>query len=86
MGGGAGERVRWVGDPSRSYVVSAPADQDASQLYYSYHIMAGGGGVVASPGRITAVLIHNGGNLYCTVPGEGGIRAGARLLTMRMGY
>ena len=48
MGGGAGERVRWVGDPSRSYVVSAPADQDASQLYYSYHIMAGGGG-----GRIT---------------------------------
>ena len=23
---------------------SAPADQDASQLYYSYRIMAGGGG------------------------------------------
>ena len=32
--GGGG--VRWEGDPSRSYAVSAPADQDASQLYYSF--------------------------------------------------
>ena len=32
------------GDPSRSYAVSAPADRDASQLYYSYRIIKGGGG------------------------------------------
>ena len=49
MGGGpgTGERVRWgvwEGVPSRSYAVSAPADQDASQLYYSYRIIKGGGG------------------------------------------
>ena len=31
------------GDPSRSYAVSAPADRDASQLYYSYRIIKGGG-------------------------------------------
>ena len=37
-GGGGG------GDPSRSYAVSAPADRDASQLYYSYRIIKGGGG------------------------------------------
>ena len=30
------------GDPSRSYAVSAPADRDASQLYYSYRIIKGG--------------------------------------------
>ena len=30
-------------DPSRSYAVSAPADQDASQLYYSFCITSGGG-------------------------------------------
>ena len=35
-GGGGGE-----GDPSRSYAVSAPADRDASQLYYSYRIIRG---------------------------------------------
>ena len=29
------------GDPSRSYAVSAPADRDASQLYYSYRIIKG---------------------------------------------
>ena len=29
---------------SRSYAVSAPADRDASQLYYSYRIIKGGGG------------------------------------------
>ena len=33
-----------AGDPSRSYAVSAPADQDASQLYYSFRITSGGGG------------------------------------------
>ena len=38
-GGGGVER-----EISRSYAVSAPADQDASQLYYSYHIIRGGGG------------------------------------------
>ena len=43
-GGGAGERERWGGDPSRHYAVSAPADQDASQLYYSFRIIRGGGG------------------------------------------
>ena len=32
------------GGLSRSYAVSAPADQDASQLYYSYRIIKGGGG------------------------------------------
>ena len=32
------------GDPSRSYAVSAPADRDASRLYYSYRIIKGGGG------------------------------------------
>ena len=32
------------GDPSHSYAVSAPADRDASQLYYSYRIIKGGGG------------------------------------------
>ena len=37
-GGGGVER-----EISRSYAVSAPADQDASQLYYSYHIIRGGG-------------------------------------------
>ena len=37
-GGGGG------GDPSRSYAVSAPADRDASQLYYSYRIIKRGGG------------------------------------------
>ena len=31
-------------DPSRSYAVSAPADRDASRLYYSYRIIEGGGG------------------------------------------
>ena len=41
--GGGGEGVRWEGDPSRSYAVSAPADQDASQLYYSFCIIWGGG-------------------------------------------
>ena len=30
-------------DPSRSYAVSAPADRDASQIYYSYRIIKGGG-------------------------------------------
>ena len=33
-----------LGDPSRSYAVSAPADRDASQLCYSYRIIKGGGG------------------------------------------
>ena len=41
--GGVGERERWEGEPSRSYAVSAPADQDASQLYYSFRIIRGGG-------------------------------------------
>ena len=36
--------LRGGGDPSRSYAVSAPADRDASQLYYSYRIIKGGGG------------------------------------------
>ena len=36
--------MRWEGDHSRSYAVSAPADQDASQLYYSYRIIKRGGG------------------------------------------
>ena len=44
-GGGGG------GDPSRSYAVSAPADRDASQLYYSYRIIKGGG----DPSRSYAV-------------------------------
>ena len=34
----------WEGDPSRSYAVSAPADRDASQLYYSYRILSAGRG------------------------------------------
>ena len=33
-----------LGDPSRSYAVSAPADRDASPLCYSYRIIKGGGG------------------------------------------
>ena len=37
-GGGGGGGVR-----SRSYAVSAPADRDASQLYYSYIIISVGG-------------------------------------------
>ena len=36
-GGGGG------GVLSRSYAVSAPADRDASQLYYSYLIISVGG-------------------------------------------
>ena len=36
------EMVRWEGEPSRTYAVSAPADQDASQLYYSYRIISEG--------------------------------------------
>ena len=43
-----GERVRWVGEREilvvYSYAVSAPADQDASQLYYSCRIIRGAGG------------------------------------------
>ena len=45
MGGGGAE------DPSRSYAVSAPADRDASQLYYSYRSIKGGG----DPSRSYAV-------------------------------
>ena len=37
LGGGGG------GVLSRSYAVSAPADRDASQLYYSYLIISIGG-------------------------------------------
>ena len=44
-GGVAGKRERWEGDPSRSYTVSASADQDASQLYCSFRIIRGGGGL-----------------------------------------
>ena len=43
-GGGAGEMVRLEGDYSRSYAVPAPADQEASHLNYSFHIISGGGG------------------------------------------
>ena len=38
------------GDPSRSYVVSAPADRDASQLNYSFRIIIGGGGELGGGG------------------------------------
>ena len=42
-GGGGGGGECWSKDEgvrmSRSYAVSAPADQDASQLYYSYRII-----------------------------------------------
>ena len=41
---GAWERVWLEGVISRSYAVSAPADQDASQLNYSCRILGGGGG------------------------------------------
>ena len=40
-GGGGGEGGRGV--LSRGYAVSAPADRDASQLYYSYLIFSVGG-------------------------------------------
>ena len=43
-----------LGDPSRSYAVSAPADRDASQLCYSYRIIKGGGGG-GDPSRSYAV-------------------------------
>ena len=45
MGGarGKGEVGAWVRG-IYSYAVSAPADQGASQLYYSYRIVKGGGG------------------------------------------
>ena len=46
--------LRGGGDPSRSYAVSAPADRDASQLYYSYRIIKGGGGG-GDPSRSYAV-------------------------------
>ena len=50
-GGGGG------GYPSRSYAVSAPADRDASQLYYSYRIIKGGGGArVATPNDCEAPI------------------------------
>ena len=44
-----------LGDPSRSYAVSAPADRDASQLCYSYRIIKGGGGGGGDPSRSYAV-------------------------------
>ena len=40
-----------MGDPSRSYAVSAPADRDASRLYYSYRIVEGGWGGGGVKGR-----------------------------------
>ena len=44
-GGGGGGGWGWGGGGviSRSYAVSAPADRDASQLYYSYLIISIGG-------------------------------------------
>ena len=41
--GGGGWGVGGGGVISRSYAVSAPADRDASQLYYSYLIISIGG-------------------------------------------
>ena len=44
MGGGVwGLRGGGGGVLSRGYAVSAPADRDASQLYYSYLIISVGG-------------------------------------------
>ena len=47
------------GDPSRSYAVSAPADRDASQLYYSCRIIKGGGGWVEGGGGAARVATPN---------------------------
>ena len=57
-GEGGGE-----GDPSRSYAVSAPADRDASRLYYSYRIIKGGGGeilVVVTQCLLLPIGTHHG--------------------------
>ena len=43
MGGGHPGGAGGGGVISRSYAVSAPADRDASQLYYSYLIISIGG-------------------------------------------
>ena len=67
--GGGGAGGCWgkdEGDPSRSYAVSAPADQDASQLYYSYRVVKGWGGGGGGGGK------GGGGR------GEGGRGGGGR--------
>ena len=47
---------------SRSYAVSAPADRDASQLYYSYLIISvGGRGVWGASGGCKGGLEGGGG-------------------------
>ena len=56
-GGGASEGCKGDleggGVLSRSYAVSAPADRDASQLYYSYLIFSvGGRGVWVGGGHL----------------------------------
>ena len=51
-GGGGGGGVL-----SRSHAVSAPADRDASQLYYSYLIISvGGRGVWGASGGVARVI------------------------------
>ena len=57
-GGGGG------GDPSRSYAVSAPADRDASQLYYSYRIIKGGGEILVVVTQ--CLLLPTGTHHGCT--------------------
>ena len=46
---------------SRGYAVSAPADRDASQLYYSYLIFSvggrGGGGVLSRSYAVSAPVV-----------------------------
>ena len=37
--------MRWKGYPRHSYAGSAPADQYVPQLYYSYRMISGKGGV-----------------------------------------
>ena len=58
-----GVRGEGGGVLSRSYAVSAPADRDASQLYYSYLIISVGGrggwgrlGVVGGGGVLSHIL------------------------------
>ena len=69
------------GDSSRSYAVSAPADRDASQLYYSYCIIKGGGGereilAVVTLGELSRSHVSWGGGGGGGRGGRGGAGAG----------
>ena len=52
------------GSISRSYAVSAPADRDASQLYYSFLIISVGGKGVGGGGWGRLGVAGRGGGLY----------------------